>query len=93
MARHEDRSAAELHRVHVLLHEVAVHEDAPQRNIVRGAVKRLRARRTAIVHANEFLGVLVAVVRGWTTLLAIEGVASRDACPRTKQGDEDVAHG
>lgn len=78
----DDASAAELRRVHVLLEGTAEHEDAPQRNIVRGAIRRLRARQTAIVHANEFLCVIVAVMRGWTTLLAIEEAASNDAGPR-----------
>ncbi len=68
-----------MNHVRNLLEAAARHEDIPQRNLVKGAVKRLRARRTAVIHANEFLGVLVAVLRGWTTLLAVEERTSGDA--------------
>lgn len=88
-----DASAAELRHIHVLLEGTAEHEEVPQRNIVSGAVKRLRARQTAIVHANEFLGLLVAVMRGWKTLLAIEDAAPGDVGPRANRRDEGRFHG
>ncbi len=81
-------SAAELRRVRALLGEAAEFEDVPQRNVVRGAVSRLRARHTAIVHVNELLNVLVAVMRGWTTLIAVDEIASNDAGSRSTKATE-----
>ncbi len=92
MARREKPVAAASEPVHELLEAAAGHEEAPQRNIVSGAVKRLRARRTAIVHANEFFGMLVAVMRGWTTLLAIEESA-HDARRGPERNDRVIRHG
>lgn len=83
-------SPSELRRVRALLGEVAEHEEVPERNVVRGAVKRLRARRTAIVHVNEFLGALMTVMRGWTTFVSVEELTSNDTAPRlnrTREGD------
>ncbi len=95
MARRDSErgSAPELRRVRRLLGEAAEYEDVPRRNVVRGAVKRLRARHTAIVHVNEFLGVLVSVMRGWTTLISVDEIAANDAGSGTIERGKGGFHG
>ncbi|MBC5801147.1 MAG: hypothetical protein GIX03_04300 [Candidatus Eremiobacteraeota bacterium] len=86
-------SAHELRRVRALLGNVADHDQSPDHNVVRGAVKRLRARHTAIVHVNEFLGALVTVMRGWRTLVSLEEGASNATGPKARSTGEGRSHG
>ncbi len=65
-------SEEELRPVRLLLHDAATHDEAPKRDLVRGAVKRLAFRRRSITNVNEFFGALRAIVRGFVTLMSVE---------------------
>ncbi len=69
---------AELHGVRAALRDAAGFEAAPERDLVRGAVRRIRHRHTAIANVNEFFGALFAIVRGLQTLLAVEETPPRE---------------
>jgi len=58
----------ELSQVRRALRDAGGREDVPRSGVVRGAVARLRMRRTAISTTNEIFEALVAIVRGLTSL-------------------------
>ena len=74
----------EVERLRALLIETASVERRPRRDMLPGALKRLRLRRHGISNANEFLGGLAAFIRGFATLFA---VAERGAPSTTREND------
>ncbi len=76
--------------MHRVLEEQSRVAYRPGRDLVPGAVKRLRVRNHAIVNTNELLNLFVAFVRGFGSLFAVEE-PSRD--PRRANGPtKDDAH-
>ena len=64
-------------------------ERVPRRDVVAGAVKRLRLRRHAVGNANELLEGLVALARGFAALFSVGEVCDRAVSAAPK----DDSHG
>lgn len=79
-------------RVRVILQNAAAHDATPRRDLVRGAVRRLTARRRSITSVNEFFGALRAIMRGFVTLMSVEESAS-DARPHANPAPDGTSHG
>lgn len=76
------RRLEELRALRQVVQEVATHEVAPARDLVGGALERLRLRHASVSRLNELMDVLGGLVRGLVTLL----VAPRPPRPPTRDG-------
>ncbi len=74
------RRLEELRALRQVVQEVATHEVAPARDLVGGALERLRLRHASVSRLNELMDVLGGLVRGLVTLL----VAPRPPRPPTR---------
>lgn len=64
------RRLEELRALRQVVQEVARHEVAPRRDLVGGALERLRLRHASVSRLNELMDVLGGLVRGLVTLIA-----------------------
>jgi hypothetical protein len=71
----------EVLQLRAMLARAGKYERRPARNVIPGALKRLRLRHHTITNANEFLSGLVGFVRGFASLFAVSDLGERSEEP------------